>query len=59
MSSVLPQLTAGLVRIQRERPEDPVMFLAQQLLEHSAATTRHAEDQARFRFVDLLHNGGL
>lgn len=58
-ATVLPQVTEGLVRIQREQPEDPILFLAQQLLQHSAGRNSQAEEKARLRFVELLHQGGL
>ena len=56
-STVLPQLSGGMVRILREQPEDPILFLAQQLQQHSAHQHRQAEDKARARFLELLHQG--
>lgn len=50
-------MTEGLVRIQREQPEDPIMFLAQQLMQHSADRNSQAEDRALVRFMELLHQG--
>ena len=47
-----------MVQIQRDQPEDPIMFLAEHLLQHSAAANKQAEEKARQRFVELLHTGG-
>jgi hypothetical protein len=58
-ASVLPQVAAGLVQIQREQPEDPILFLAEHLLKHSAGNNKQAQDKARQRFVELLHQGGF
>lgn len=58
-ASVLPQLAAGMVQIQREQPTDPIMFLAEHLLRHSAAATQLSESKAHHRFIELLHQGEL
>lgn len=58
-ASILPRVASGLVQIQREQPEDPILFLAEHLLQHSAANNRQAEDKARARFIELLHQGGF
>lgn len=58
-ATVLPQVTEGLVRIQREQPQDPILFLAQQLMQHSMDRNSQAEEKARVRFIELLHQGGF
>jgi len=58
-SAVLPQVAEGLVRIQRQQPEDPIMFLAEQLARCSADNNQLAQDKARSRFAELLRQGGM
>ena len=56
-STVLPQLAENLVRIQREQPADPIMFLAEQLARCSAEKNQHAQESAYARFTELLQQG--
>ncbi len=56
-ATVLPQLAENLVRIQREQPADPIMFLAEQLARCSAERNQHAQERAYARFTELLQQG--
>jgi hypothetical protein len=56
-ATLLPHITSGMVRILREKPEDPIRFLAQQLHDRSAENREGAEEKARLRFMELLHEG--
>jgi hypothetical protein len=46
-----------MVRILREKPDDPIRFLAEQLHQRSAESREGAEQRARQRFLELLHEG--
>jgi hypothetical protein len=52
---VLPELAEAMVRVMRERPEDPIQFLAAQLRARSDEKIAMAEQKAKKRFMDLLN----
>jgi hypothetical protein len=54
-ASVLPELAEAMVRVMRERPEDPIQFLAAQLRARSDEKIAMAEQKAKKRFMDLLN----
>jgi len=56
-ATLLPHITSGMVRILREKPDDPIRFLAEQLHQRSAESREGAEQRARQRFLELLHEG--
>jgi len=45
-----------MVRLQRERPADPVAFLADFLLQQALAQRSQSREHARKAFFDLLLN---
>jgi hypothetical protein len=50
----LPILSKGLIDAVRNRPEDPIMFIAEYLAEISQKQQEEARESARKQFEELL-----
>lgn len=53
-ATVLPYLAQGMIKIAREAPEDPILFLSEYLRDMSEKVAREAGDEARKEFYSQL-----
>lgn len=55
MSTVVPHLTGGLIRIAREQPEDPISYMSQYLQQQSETIQQQSRADAIEKFHGLLN----
>jgi hypothetical protein len=54
MSTLAPHLTSGMISIFRERPDDPIAFMATFLEEQSVLIEQQSREAAVKRYHELL-----
>ena len=54
MNTLVPHLTAGMIRIERERPSDPISFMSDFLLSQSESIQEQSMKDAIQKFHELL-----
>jgi hypothetical protein len=52
--NVNPYITRGLIDIERNRPEDPIMYMIEMLESQSKKNQKEAEDNAYNKFLEIL-----
>lgn len=53
-NTILPVLTKSVIDVMRDRPEDPIMYVANFLAKQSEQNQTEALENARQRFYELL-----
>lgn len=54
-NTIMPVLTKAVITVMRDRPEDPIMFVANSLRKQSEENQAEATERARKRFYELLN----
>eukprot|EP01039_Chlorochromonas_danica_P000462 gene463-500_t len=54
-NTIMPVLTKAVITVMRDRPEDPIMYVANCLLKQSEENQTEATERARKRFYELLN----
>jgi hypothetical protein len=52
--NVNPYITRGLIDVERNRPEDPIMYMIEMLESQSKKNQKEAEDNAYNKFLEIL-----